>query len=99
MYEKQIRNDTVNLIIENAFSGGAHSQATLAEYYASGYLVSKCLFTAFSWAFVASKNGYQQGAYWEKEIWKEFKSEAEQRKAMVSANELWVKILGTTKRG
>jgi hypothetical protein len=89
----------LNSLIENALNGGVHSQTTLAEYYASGYQVSQDFFRAYAWAFVANKSGYHAGEFWEKKIWQEFKTDAEQREALVHANDLWVKVLGTTKRG
>lgn len=92
-------SNSVDSLIENALSGGTHSQITLAEYYATGYQVKQCYVSAFAWAFVASNNGSITGSSWQSKLWKEFKTEAEQRNALVQANELWVKILGTTKRG
>lgn len=99
IYEFPYQGKSINNIIEDALSGGVHSQAALAEFYASGYQVKQDFYSAYSWAFVAHKSGYHAGEFWEKKIWLEFKSDAEQREALVQANDLWVKVLGTTKRG
>ena len=99
IYEFPYKGKPLDSLIENALNGGVHSQATLAEYYAAGYQVPRDFYRAYSWAFVAKQSGYHSGEFWEKEIWKAFKSDAEQREALVQANDLWVKVLGTTSRG
>lgn len=99
MRKQQYNQDTIDSLVENALSGGIHSQSTLAEYYAAGYQVRKCVVTAYAWAFVASNNGSEIGALWKTRLWKEFKTESERRNALVKANDLWIKILGTSKRG
>lgn len=98
-YKLSSMGSAVASLVEDALSGGEHSQIVLAQYYTSGYQVKQCFLTAYSWAFVALKSGYQNAEFWEKKIWQEFKSDAEQREALVQANELWVKVLGATKRG
>lgn len=98
-YEFPYMGKSIASLVNDALSGGEHSQLTLAEYYTSGYQVKQFFLTAYSWAFVALKNGHHNGEFWEQKIWQEFKSDAEQREALVKANELWVKILGTTERG
>lgn len=99
IYDFPYKGKPLDSLILSALEGGVHSQATLAEYYANGYQVERNLYTAYSWAFVASKGGYHAGHSLERHIWQKFTSDAQQREALVQANDLWVKVLGTTKRG